>query len=56
LAIETGREAILNDKTIKETLQPNDLEKHIVESFVMCGNPEDIETLNSKVTPLLKNE
>lgn len=56
MAVETGREAVLNDKTIKDALKPNDLEKHIVESFVICGNPEDIEALNYKVTPILKNE
>lgn len=49
--IETAQEDRANDKPVCD-----DLLKHIVEAFVLCGNPEDGETEHAKVCPLIRND
>jgi hypothetical protein len=48
--IETAQEERANDKPVSEELL-----KHIIEAFVLCGNPEDTE-IESKVCPLIRND
>lgn len=48
--IEMNQQHKIPHKTVNE-----DIQKHIIESFLICGNPLENEP-NSKVCPLLRND